>query len=221
MPEGTETFPSARAGSEEEGRRLVGSGPKLSCWRTYCCGISVLKTLITGAAQFAIGKCCTTPIHDLRKAGLKLGHETGKQFLEVLAVLSKCVSEFILKTHLGGKVKKVDWKEQNLLRGQRIELTRVQRGTVTLLKSFKRSGLNKSTLFRKSITTLQTDDDRYVFSMLFINCFTLLFSLTWGCTDILAFAVPNHVWHTLQINDHCSDSVQTLQLMAFVPPRTC
>lgn len=43
----------------------------------------------------------------------------GNNFLEVLTVLSECVSELILKTDLGGKVeKKVYWKEQKLLRGK-------------------------------------------------------------------------------------------------------
>lgn len=164
-------------------------------------------------------------MHDCKSEdGLKLGEERGKNIQELLTILSECISELILKTDIRGKVKrKVYWKEQNLLRGKERakNWTNLERGTLTLLKSFKRSGFNTSTLFRKSTITLQASDDHYVFSMLFINRFTLLFSLTLGCTDILALAVPNRMQHTLQISDHCSDSVQTLQLMPFLPPRTC
>lgn len=42
----------------------------------------------------------------LKNSGLKLGMAEGSNFLEVLTVLSDCVSELILKTDLGGKVKR-------------------------------------------------------------------------------------------------------------------
>lgn len=42
----------------------------------------------------------------LKNSGLELGMAKGNNLLELLTVLSECVSELILKTDLGGKVKK-------------------------------------------------------------------------------------------------------------------
>lgn len=153
MPEGKEEFPICRFKDEE--RRQMGSGPELSCWRTYCCGVFVLQRLINGILDFPL----VDAAEHLKNSGLELGMAEGNNLLEVLTVLSECVSELILKTDLGGKVKKkVGWKGQKLLRGkedEKPELTWGKRGTLTLLKYFKRSGPNKSTLFSRSTTTLK------------------------------------------------------------------
>lgn len=94
----------------------------------------------------------------LKNSGLKLGMAEGNN-LELLTVLGECVSELTLRTDLGGKVKKkVGWKGQKLLRGKedkKPELTWGKHGTLSLLKYFKRSGLNKSTLFSRSTSTLK------------------------------------------------------------------
>lgn len=57
--------------------------------------------LITGILDLPL---VDAPEH-LKNSGLKLGMAEGNNLLELLTVLSECVSELILKTDLGGKVK--------------------------------------------------------------------------------------------------------------------